>query len=304
VEGRDLRATYEEDLNRLKTAQRDAAIADLQNTRNQALSNLEAERNQNASMYNQQRSTANAQNRMAARNFQEYLASTGRANSGLSAQARMQNDNNLNTNINYLNAGEASALADINRRSTLANNAYNTGLAGANANIEANYIQNLLNERDKELNRQLQQRAADLNERQFQESVRQFNENMALQRQQLASRFNSGSGGGGSTRSYSRTNSNYNDLGFTDTNGQTSSGRDSIKNGQLYAVDNGKSITWYQKNANGKDTVVRSPYATVQSNKSTNNKTTTNKTTSNKTTTKKNSSIKNNSGKTLSYKSK
>lgn len=191
MEGRDLRASYEEDLNRLKTAQRDAAVANLQNTRNQALSNLEAERASNAALYNQQRSSANAQNRLNAKNFQEYLAQTGRANSGLSAQARMQNANNLSTSINNLNLGEAGALADINRRSTLAQNAYNTGLAGANAQIEADYIKNLLNERDKELQRQLQ-------ERQFQEQIRQFNENMALQREQLYNRFSGGSGGGGS----------------------------------------------------------------------------------------------------------
>lgn len=106
----------------------------------------------------------------------------------------MQNANNLATNINNLNLGEASALADINRRTSLANDAYNSGLASANANIEANYIQNLLNERDKALQR-------DLAERQFQEQVRQFNENMALQREQLYSRFNSGSGGGGGSYS-------------------------------------------------------------------------------------------------------
>jgi hypothetical protein len=143
---------------------------------------------------------------MNARNFQEYLASTGRANSGLSAQSRMQNANNLATNINYLNSGEAGALADINRRTTDAQNAYNSGLASANANIEANYIQNLLNEREKA-------RQAELQERQFQEQIRQFNENMALQRQQLYSRFNSGSGGGGSTKS-SGTNG-YEDTGDT-----------------------------------------------------------------------------------------
>ena len=188
MEGGKLRASYEEDLNRLKTAQRDAAIADLENTRNQALSNLQAERNQNTALYNQQRATANAQNRMNAKNFQEYLASTGRANSGLGAQARMQNANNLNTNLNYLNTSEAGALADINRRTTDAQNAYNSGLASANANIEANYIQNLIDQRNQEL-------ARDLQERQFQEQIRQFNENLALQKAQLYSK-SSGSGGG------------------------------------------------------------------------------------------------------------
>lgn len=142
------------------------------------------------------------------------MASTGRANSGLSAQARMQNANNLNTSLNTLNAGESAALADINRRTTDAQNAYNSGLAGANAQIEANYIQNLLNERDKQLQR-------DLQERQFQESIRQFNENLALQRQQLQSRFNSGSGGGSSSRKTSSKSSsggiknNYKETGDT-----------------------------------------------------------------------------------------
>lgn len=113
----------------------------------------------------------------------------------------MQNANNLNTSLNNLNSGEAAAIADINRRRTDAQNAYNTGLAGANAQIEANYIQNLLNERDKQLQR-------DLQERQFQESIRQFNEQQALQRQQLQSRFRSGSGGGSSkdaTKGYTKT---------------------------------------------------------------------------------------------------
>ena len=212
---------YQGELNKLKTAQRNAAVADLENTRNQALSNLQAEQAQNAGNYNQQRSTANVQNRMNAKNFQEYLASTGRANTGLTAQAKMQYDNNLNTSLNNLNAGEAAALADINRRTTDAQNAYNTGLAGANANIEANYIQNLLEQREKELNRQFQENEAKLNrafqEKQFAESVRQFNENLALQRAQLQSRFSGGSGGGGSSRSSSSSGrtSAYKDTGHT-----------------------------------------------------------------------------------------
>ena len=205
---------YEAELNNLRAAQQRAATANLENTRNQALSDLQAEQMKNQANFNAQRSTANAQNRMSARNFQEYLASTGRANSGLSAQARMQNANNLNTSLNTLNAGEAAALADINRRTTDANNAYNTGLASANAQIEADYIKNLLDQREKQL-------ARDLQERQFQESVRQFNENLALQKQQLQQRFSSGSGGGGRSsggrRSYG--GSSIDDLGFTDSTG-------------------------------------------------------------------------------------
>ena len=232
-------------------------MADLENTRNQALSNLQAERNQNAAQYNQQRSTANAQNRMSARNFQEYLASTGRANSGLSAQARMQNSNNLNTSINALNAGEAAAVADINRRTTDAQNAYSSGLASANANIEANYIQNLLDQREKEL-------ARDLQERQFQESVRQFNENMALQRQQLASRFSSGSGGGRSSskRSTSKTKkTTYKETGDTVSAGLgQAQGTPTRSIAGMSIIDTPvykKGNTLYYKNAKGKMTKLK-----------------------------------------------
>ena len=258
MEGGSLRA-YETELNNMKEAQKRAAVADLENTRNQALSNLQAERNQNAATYNQQRSSANAQNRMSARNFQEYLASTGRANSGLSAQARMQNANNLATSINNLNSGEASALADINRRTTDAQNAYNTGLASANANIEAEYIKNLIDQRNQEL-------ARDLQERQFQESIRQFNENLALQRQQLQSRFSSGSGGGGSSSSKSSGTSKQS-TSKTSTKQlslaeQNAASRNATKNGGTYikfvqTAQGGVAEQLWKKNKNGKDTRVR-----------------------------------------------
>ena len=270
MEGGKIRVSYETELNNLKNAQRNAAVANLENTRNQALSNLQAEQQKNAATYNQQRSTANAQNRMSARNFQEYLASTGRANSGLNAQARMQNANNLNTSLNTLNAGESAALADINRRTTDANNAYNTGLASANAQIEADYIKNLLDQRNQEL-------ARDLQERQFQESVRQFNENLALQKQQLQQRFSSGSGGGGRSSGgrYSRRyygGSSNDDLGYTDTSANAQANANAVAQAAAqqsanainallpsYGTVNGKQVRltvkdgqYYYKNNKGK----------------------------------------------------
>lgn len=187
---------YSKQLSNLKKAQQKAQTAELQNVRNQALSNLNAEQAQNTANYAAQRSSANAQNRLSARNFQEYLASTGRANSGLGAQANMQYNNNLNTSLNNIYGAENAANADVLRRITDAKNAYNTGLAAANANIEANYIQALMNEKDKAFNRQLQ-------EKQYKESIRQFNENLKLQKQKL---FSSGSGGGSSSgrRTYTK----------------------------------------------------------------------------------------------------
>lgn len=196
---------YSNQLANLKNAQKKAAVADLQNTRNQALSNLNAEQTQNAANYAAQRSTANAQNRLSARNFQEYLANTGRANSGLGAQANMQSQNNLNTSLNNIYGAENAANADILRRRTDAMNAYNTGLAGANANIEANYIQALLDEKARAFERQMA-------EKEFKENVRQFNENLKLQKRN----FSSGSGGGSSrSRVYYRSGSGSNDDPFS-----------------------------------------------------------------------------------------
>lgn len=187
-------ANYTTQLNNLKNAQKKAAVADLQNTRNTALSNLQAEQAQNTANYAAQRNTANAQNRLSARNFQEYLANTGRANSGLGAQASMQYNNNLNTSMNNIYGAENAALADIARRRTDAQNAYSSGLASANATIEANYIQNLLKQQQQEWENKMALK-------QFNESVRQYNQN----RKDSLRGFSSGgrrSSSGGSSGGY------------------------------------------------------------------------------------------------------
>ncbi len=186
-------ANYTTQLNNLKNAQKNAAIADLQNTRNQALSNLQAEQQQNAANYAAQRNTANAQNRLSARNFQEYLANTGRANSGLGAQASMQYNNNLNTSMNNIYGAENAALADIARRRTDAQNAYSSGLASANATIEANYIQNLLKQQQQDWENKMALK-------QFNESVRQYNQNRKDSLRGFSSGGRRSSSGGSSGR--------------------------------------------------------------------------------------------------------
>lgn len=251
---------YSKQLSNLKKAQQKAQTAELQNVRNQALSNLNAEQAQNTANYAAQRSSANAQNRLSARNFQEYLASTGRANSGLGAQANMQYNNNLNTSLNNIYGAENAANADVLRRITDAKNAYSTGLAAANANIEANYIQALMNEKDKAFNRQLQ-------EKQYKESIRQFNENLKLQKQKL---FSSGSGGGSSYRRTYRGNNNNNnnndDKTFKKTNytvdaptGTSSSLPSKVIGGMSFATTPvyQKGSDLFYKNEKGKMTLLK-----------------------------------------------
>jgi len=186
-------ANYTTQLNNLKNAQKKAAVADLQNTRNTALSSLQAEQQQNAANYAAQRNTANAQNRLSARNFQEYLANTGRANSGLGAQASMQSANNLNTSMNSIYGAENAAKADIARRRTDAQNAYSSGLASANATIEANYIQNLLKQQQQEWENKMALK-------QFNESVRQYNQSRKDSLRGFSSGGRRSSSGGSSGR--------------------------------------------------------------------------------------------------------
>lgn len=168
---------YESQLNKIKEAQKQSAIADLENTRNQALSDLEQERTTNAANYNAQRNQANVQNQIQAKNFKEYLVNSGRSNSGIMPQYELSRQNNLQRAINDINSSQNMALADINRRNTLANQTYNTGLQSANANIEATYLSNLLAQQQAAWQREMEQKK-------FDEQVRQYNENLAWQKQQ------------------------------------------------------------------------------------------------------------------------
>lgn len=192
---------YETQLNKIKEAQKQSAIADLENTRNQTLSDLQAEQENNARNYASQRNQANVQNQLAAKNFKEFLVNTGRSNSGILPQYEMNRQNNLQRSINDLNSAENIALADIGRRNTLANQTYNTGLQSANANIEATYLSNLLAQQQAAWEREMQ-------EKQFNEQVRQYNENLAWQKQQYQdqlARQAAASSSGGSSRSYGKS---------------------------------------------------------------------------------------------------
>lgn len=193
-------ADYTTQLKNLKEAEKKAAITDLENTRNQTLSNLEAEQSKLGSTYDAKRTQTSNASKVNARNFQEYLANTGRANSGIGAQYEMGRQNSLNRDLNALNVSQAQDMADIERRRTLANDAYNTGLAGANAQVEANYIQNLLKQ-------QQQQWENNMALKQFNEQVRQFN----LSRKGFSSGGYSSSGGSSGKKGNGNDNIKWNE---------------------------------------------------------------------------------------------
>ena len=224
---------YETQLNKMKEAQKQSAIADLENTRNQALSDLQAEQEKNAASFNAQRNQANIQNQLAAKNFKEFLVNSGRSNSGILPQYEMNRQNNLQRNINDINSSQNMALADINRRNTLANQAYNSGLQSANANIEANYITNLLAQQQAAWQREMEQKK-------FDEQVRQYNENMAWQREQ-AERQLAAQQAAAAARSYSSGSSRSSGGSSSSSGGQTSQTLSSAGNSLLNNLSKVKS---------------------------------------------------------------
>lgn len=149
---------YEQDLQLLKEQQKKKAISDLEAQQKQSLSNLDAELNTVKPTYYAKKDSANVQSQVAGKNFAEYLANSGRSNSGIGAQYEMSRLNNLQRSLNDLNTAEASTIADINRRKTDVNNLYQSGLASANAQIEADYITNLLNQRQLAWEREQQEK--------------------------------------------------------------------------------------------------------------------------------------------------
>lgn len=214
---------YETDLNRLKEQQKQAAIADLDKQKNQSLSDLKAEEATIKPTYYKKKDSANVQSQISARNFHEYLVNSGRSNSGIGAQYEMSRQNSLQRSLNDLNTQEAADLADVARRRTDVNNAYNSGLTSANAQIEANYITNLLNERQKAWERQQA-------EKEFNESVRQFNASLA------ASRSSSSRSGSSSTKKYEVNTDYYQGDLNSDAQYGTFSTKD--KNGISYQPNN------------------------------------------------------------------
>ena len=80
-----------------------------------------------------------------ARSFAEYMANRGLTNSGAAAQAEINRQSALQNNLGNINTAEANAYRDIANQRTQVNNDYASGVASANAAIQQQYLNNLLN---------------------------------------------------------------------------------------------------------------------------------------------------------------
>jgi len=130
----------------LSEAKRKAQMASLAQSRDQALSNLQAEKSGIAPKYYDARNQAAAGAQQSARNFAEFMAARGGTSSGANAQAALMNNMSLQGNLGALGRQEAEAYQDIARRETDARNAYSNNLAQAEAGILGERMNLLLND--------------------------------------------------------------------------------------------------------------------------------------------------------------
>lgn len=147
--------TNEEYLAELAAKQKESAKSQLENTLNTTVSDLNKQAETTKKTYATSKNTANVNSQINAKNFAEYLANRGLSSSGIASQYESSRQNTLSQNLNKLTAEEQSTLNDLETAKTEAQTTYNNDLASQYADIEANYIQNLLDNKQQEFENQL-----------------------------------------------------------------------------------------------------------------------------------------------------
>lgn len=131
-------------IDQLEQARKSKAYADLGKARDNALSNLGQEKAAIQPKYYDARNQAAAGSQQQARNFAEFMAARGGTNSGANAQAELSNNMTLQGNLGSLGRQETQAYTDIARRETDVQNAFQSDVASANAGIDADKMNALL----------------------------------------------------------------------------------------------------------------------------------------------------------------
>jgi len=127
----------------LKQAQYEARANALETQKNSALSSLDAEKSTISPMYYDKRNQAAAQSDIGALNFAQFMASRGvQGNAG--AMPEVYRNAALQGQIGALNQQEASDLSSIENRRSDINRAYESDLAAAKADTEAQALQAII----------------------------------------------------------------------------------------------------------------------------------------------------------------
>lgn len=128
----------------LADARRQQTIAALEKSRQEALLNLQGEKSAIAPVYYDKRNQVAAGSQQQARNFAEFMAARGGTNSGANAQAELSRNMVTQGNLGALGRQEAAAFQDIERRTTGVNNSYASDKAAAEAGIQGDQLNLML----------------------------------------------------------------------------------------------------------------------------------------------------------------
>lgn len=135
------------EIERLRDMQKQQAMLNLDKSKQSALGNLQVEESKIKPMYYNKRNEASTQSQLGKQNTAEFLASRGLTNSGSSAQAELNRQNQLQNTLNQYNTQENQMVGDIARRRTQVNTDYENELAKAYNTIEVDTAQKIIAER-------------------------------------------------------------------------------------------------------------------------------------------------------------
>lgn len=129
----------------LLEAQKRAKIAQFEAQREQANDTLQYEKKQIAPKYLQQKTNLNVSSQQQARSFDEYLASRGLASSGSAAQGEIARNVSTQQGLTDIGTAESGAYADIARRKSAADLAYQSSVTGAENEFQSAQAQAEIN---------------------------------------------------------------------------------------------------------------------------------------------------------------
>lgn len=147
-------------INQLKEAQRQSRISALDKARNTALSSLDTEKANIAPTYYDKRNQAAANSDVGAMNFANYMAARG-IKGAAGAMPEIYRNAGLQGQLGALDRQEASELGAIERQRANVETGYASDVASANADVESQAMQELINQYNANRTYALQKAAQD-----------------------------------------------------------------------------------------------------------------------------------------------
>lgn len=132
-------------INSYINAQKEIQRAQLRNAYNNTINQIASQERDTKQSAQANRNSASVQSQLAQRQLDNYLANNGLLNSGTNVQARLNNAGALQNALGGITANEQATLNNLANQRTLAYKNYQNDLASAEANLNAQALQNQLN---------------------------------------------------------------------------------------------------------------------------------------------------------------